>query len=214
MQRPAAPRLTVDSLLQAADSALRTLFAPAHGAGMPPNLPGEVPLAELDRRRVAGMMRVNHAGEVAAQALYQAQALLARSVETRAFMLRAAAEEGGHLAWCEQRLKELGDRPSLLNPFWYAGSFAIGAAAAVLSDRLSMGFVTETERQVEGHLAAHLKQLPAADQRSRRILETMQSDEIGHADAARAAGASELPKPVRQAMRLTSRLMTRTAYWI
>jgi ubiquinone biosynthesis monooxygenase Coq7 len=157
-------------------------------------------------------MRVNHAGEVAAQALYHGQALLARSDETRAFLLKAAAEEGDHLAWCEQRLHELGDRPSLLNPLWYAGSFAIGAAAASISDRLSLGFVTETERQVEGHLAGHLQRLPAADERSRRILETMQSDEVGHAEAASAAGAAELPQPVRELMKLTSKVMTGTAF--
>jgi ubiquinone biosynthesis monooxygenase Coq7 len=163
---------------------------------------------------VAGLMRVNHAGEVAAQALYHGQALLARSAATREFLLRAAAEEGDHLAWCEQRLRELGARPSLLNPFWYAGSFAIGAAAAAVSDALSLGFVTETERQVEGHLAEHLTQLPASDQRSRCILETMQREELGHADAARAKGAAELPPPVRALMGLTSKLMTRTAYWL
>lgn len=214
MNRPLAPGLTVDSLLQAADNALRALFAPARASRPPPDLPDPAPLAESERRLVAGLMRVNHAGEVAAQALYHGQALLARGEETRAFLLRAAAEEGDHLAWCEQRLKELGDRPSVLNPFWYAGSFVIGAAAAALSDRLSLGFVTETERQVEGHLAEHLTQLPGDDQRSRRILETMQSDELGHADAALAAGAAELPLAVRTLMGLASKLMTRTAYWL
>ena len=146
-------------------------------------------MTETERRHVAGLMRVNHAGEVSAQALYHGQALMARSAATREFLLQAAAEEGDHLAWCEQRLEELKARPSLLNPFWYAGSFAIGAAAAAFSDALSLGFVTETERQVESHLAEHLGQLPADDQRSRRILETMQSDEVRHAQQRRRAGS-------------------------
>ena len=214
MEAPKFPVLTLDGLLQAADSALRAVFAPATAGRSPANLPAETPLEGADRAHVAGLMRVNHAGEVAAQALYHGQALLARSHATREFLLRAAAEEGDHLAWCEQRLRELGARPSLLNPFWYAGSFAIGAAAAAVSDALSLGFVTETERQVEGHLAEHLQQLPPGDQRSRCILETMQREEVGHADAARAKGAAELPQPVRALMGMTSKLMTRTAYWL
>ena len=214
MERPPPPVLTVDSLLQAADNALRALFAPAHSDRTPPGLPDPCPLDDADRRHVAGLMRVNHAGEIAAQALYHGQALMARGATTREFLLRAAAEEGDHLAWCEQRLNELGARTSLLNPLWYAGSFVIGAAAAALSDTLSLGFVAETEHQVEGHLAEHLERLPASDLRSRRILETMQNDELGHAHAAISAGARELPQPIRNAMRMTSRLMTRTAYWI
>jgi 3-demethoxyubiquinol 3-hydroxylase len=214
MDRPVAPPLTLDKLLEAADNALRALFAPAASARTPPDLPEPPVLSEAERARVAGLMRVNHAGEIAAQALYHGQALLARSAATREFMLRAAAEEGDHLAWCEQRLRELGASASVLNPCWYAGSFAIGAAAAALDDRLSLGFVAETERQVEGHLAAHLERLPAGDRRSRRILETMRDDESRHAQAAAARGASELPPWVRTGMRLTSKLMTRLAYWI
>jgi 3-demethoxyubiquinol 3-hydroxylase len=214
MERPAAPVLTVDNLLQAADNALRALFAPARADRAPFSLPAAPALGDADRRLAAGLMRVNHAGEIAAQALYHGQALMARSPRTREFLLHAAAEEGDHLAWCEQRLHELGARPSLLNPFWYAGSFAIGAAAAALSDTLSLGFVAETERQVEGHLAEHLERLPVQDLRSRRILETMQREEVGHAHAATSAGARELPPPIRHAMKLTSQLMTRTAYWI
>jgi ubiquinone biosynthesis monooxygenase Coq7 len=206
--------LTVDSLLQAADNALRALFAPAQATRTPDGMPEAPVLQEADRRHVAGLMRVNHAGEIAAQALYHGQALLAHGEKTREFLLRAAAEEGDHLAWCEQRLGELGARPSLLNPLWYAGSFVIGAAAAALSDSLSLGFVAETERQVEGHLAEHLDRLPESDLRSRRILETMQADEVGHAHAATKAGARDLPAPVRAAMRLTSQVMTRSAYWI
>ena len=214
MERPRAPVLTVDSLLQAADNALRALFAPAQATRSPDGMPEAPVLQEADRRHVAGLMRVNHAGEIAAQALYHGQALLAHGEKTREFLLRAAAEEGDHLAWCEQRLGELGARPSLLNPLWYAGSFVIGAAAAALSDSLSLGFVAETERQVEGHIAEHLDRLPESDLRSRRILETMQADEVGHAHAATKAGARDLPAPVRAAMRLTSQVMTRTAYWI
>jgi ubiquinone biosynthesis monooxygenase Coq7 len=159
-------------------------------------------------------MRVNHAGEIAAQALYHGQALLARSPETREFLLQAARDEGDHLAWCEQRLEELGDRASWLDPFWYAGSFAIGAAAAAIGDGLSLGFVTETERQVESHLAGHLEQLPPADARSRRILEQMQSEEAGHAQAATRRGAQELPLPVRGLMKITAKVMTKAAYRI
>ena len=214
MNGPQPPQLTLDRLLQAADNALRALFAPAQASRTPLELPDSAPLRESDRRLVAGLMRVNHAGEIAAQALYHGQALLARNKETRQFLLRAAAEEGDHLAWCEQRLRELGDRTSLLNPFWYAGAFAIGAAAAALSDCLSLGFVRETERQVEGHLAEHLARLPVEDGRSRRILETMQHEETGHARAAQAAGAEELPPPLRALMGLTSKLMTRSAYYV
>jgi ubiquinone biosynthesis monooxygenase Coq7 len=177
--------LTVDSLLQAADNALRALFAPAQATRSPDGMPEAPVLQEADRRHVAGLMRVNHAGEIAAQALYHGQALLAHGEKTREFLLRAAAEEGDHLAWCEQRLGELGARPSLLNPLWYAGSFAIGAAAAALSDSLSLGFVAETERQVEGHIAEHLD-------RSRKAI--------------CAAGASSKPcRPMRSDMRTRPR---------
>src|SRR5258708_489162 len=208
------PDFTLDSLLGAADNALRALFAPARASRAPPDLPATAPLGETDRRLVAGLMRVNHAGEIAAQALYHGQALMARSDETRQFLLRAAAEEGDHLAWCEQRLRELGDRTSLPNPLWYAGPFPIGAAPAALSDRLSLGFVRETERQVEGHLAEHLARLPPEDARTRTILETMQREELGHAQAAQTAGAAELPALLRALMGLTSQLMTRSAYYV
>ena len=214
MNGPHPPAVSLDGLLQAADNALRALFAPAQASRTPPQLPDAPALGEPERRLVAGLMRVNHAGEIAAQALYHGQALMARNAEIRQFLLRSAAEEGNHLAWCEQRLRELGDRTSVLNPFWYAGAFAIGAAAAALSDRLSLGFVRETERQVEGHLAEHLARLPAADARSRQILETMQREESGHARAAQAAGAEELPPPLRTLMALASKLMTRSAYYV
>jgi ubiquinone biosynthesis monooxygenase Coq7 len=159
-------------------------------------------------------MRVNHAGEIAAQALYHGQALVARSAATRELLLKSAREETDHLAWCETRLKELESRPSLLNPLWYAGSFAIGALTGLLGDRTSLGFVVETERQVEGHLDEHLARLPPDDDRSRAILEAMRNDEIAHGTNARAAGGAELPSPVRSLMRSTARVMTSTAYWV
>src|SRR3984957_17236247 len=203
----------LDSVLKVADEALRTLFAPAASARTPA-LPPDNPLDDADKRHVVGLMRINHAGEVAAQGLYRGQAALSRSETTRAFLQRAAAEEGDHLAWCEARLRELGSHPSRLNPIWYLGSFAIGAAAAALGDGLSLGFVTETERQVEGHLASHLDRLPANDQRSRHIVELMKSDEAAHAQAAHARGAKSLPGPIPTLMRVAARVMTGTAYWI
>jgi 3-demethoxyubiquinol 3-hydroxylase len=175
---------------------------------------GRAPLSEADRLKSAALMRVNHAGEVAAQALYHGQALVSQSAATRDLLLRAAREESDHLAWCETRLKELGSRPSLLNPIWYLGSFAIGALAAATGDRTSLGFVVETERQVEGHLDEHLARLPTGDTRSRAILNVMRTDEIGHGAAAKSAGAAELPAALRVLMRQTARIMTTAAYWI
>jgi ubiquinone biosynthesis monooxygenase Coq7 len=203
----------LDSVLKVADETLRTLFAPAHSRRTL-SLAPESELTSAEKRHAAGLMRVNHAGEVAAQGLYRGQAALSRSGSTREFMERAAAEEGDHLAWCENRLTELDSRPSLLNPLWYVGSFAMGAAAATLGDKLSLGFVTETERQVEGHLASHLDRLPANDRRSRQIVEQMKSDEAAHAQAARSAGATELPAPLPTLMRYAARLMTSSAYWL
>jgi 3-demethoxyubiquinol 3-hydroxylase len=203
----------LDSVLKVADETLRTLFAPAHSERQLDLLP-ESGLSAAEKRHAAGLMRVNHAGEVAAQGLYRGQATLSRSNRTRDFMRRAANEEGDHLAWCEDRLRELNSRPSLLNPLWYLGSFAMGAAAAALGDELSLGFVTETERQVEGHLASHLDRLPANDQRSRQIVAQMKTDEAAHAQAARAAGAAELPPPIPTLMRYAARVMTSSAYWL
>lgn len=170
--------------------------------------------SEADRRHAAGLMRVNHVGEVCAQALYQGQALFAQDPAIRAQLDEAAREEEDHLAWCAQRLQELNDRPSLLNPLWYAGAFAIGALAGRLGDKISLGFVAETERQVEHHLDGHLDKLPEQDTRSRAIVAQMREDEIRHGDNARQAGGIDLPAPIRQAMRAASRVMTATAYRI
>jgi ubiquinone biosynthesis monooxygenase Coq7 len=164
------------------------------------------------RRHVAGLMRVNHAGEIAAQALYRGQALLARDPAVREQLLQAAAEERAHLQWCAARLHELDDAPSLLAPFWYAGSFAIGTAAALAGDRTSLGFVEETERQVCDHLDEHLGRLPEQDTRSRAILKTMRDDEARHGSAAQAAGARRLPEPVRRLMGAVARVMKFGAY--
>src|SRR5688572_27665832 len=210
----------LDTFISAADRALRALLAPpASGRPVPsPSLKTPVPkedgggLSPEDRRESAALMRVNHAGEVAAQALYHAQALFARNPQVRDFLLHAAREETDHLAWCEARLQELGARPSVLNPLWYAGSFGIGTLAALLGDRASLGFVAETERQVEGHLKSHLDRLPADDQRSRAIVEAMCHDEIGHGQEAQGAGAVPLPGPVRELMRRTAQIMTHTSY--
>ena len=175
----------------------------------------ETPALNDDERQTSiRLMRVNHAGEVAAQALYQGQALTARLDDVRDEMRQAASEEVDHLAWCEDRLAELGGRPSLLTPFWYAGSFAIGAAAGIAGDRWSLGFVAETEAQVVDHLNAHLESMSDNDRASRTILEHMREDEERHGNAARDAGGSPLPAPVKRVMHLVSRVMTRTAYWI
>jgi len=204
----------LDAVLTVADQTLRTLFAPARSARQP-ELPADTDaLTSAEKRHAAGLMRVNHAGEIAAQGLYRGQAALARSAATRQFLEHAADEEADHLAWCESRLLELGSRPSWLNPLWYLGSFSLGAAAALLGDAVSLGFMTETETQVEGHLAGHLDRLPAADHRSRRILELMKSEESAHGQSAQARGAASLPAPVPVLMRAAARLMTGTAYWL
>ena len=205
-----------DRLLISADSALRTLFGRPQTTerANPAARLAEADLGEQERRHVARLMRINHTGEVCAQALYQGQALTARLPETRKRLARSAREENDHLDWCETRLEELGDRKSLLNPLFYAGAFAIGAAAGLAGDRWSLGFVVETERQVENHLDDHLGQIPERDERTRAVLEQMKADEIHHAQVAKVAGGAELPAPVRLFMRLTSKVMTRTVYWL
>jgi ubiquinone biosynthesis monooxygenase Coq7 len=209
----------LDTWIGAADRALRALFAPAHASRPVPQPTASTngtasELSPDEKRRAAALMRVNHAGEIAAQALYHGQAMAARSEATRKLLLDAAREETDHLAWCESRLKDLDSRPSLLNPLWYAGSFFIGALAAFAGDRASLGFVVETERQVEGHLDEHLGRLPVADARSRAIVHQMRADEAAHGANARAAGGMDLPVPVRALMRHTARVMTGTAYWV
>jgi ubiquinone biosynthesis monooxygenase Coq7 len=206
--------MSTDSLITAIDRALRAVFAPAQASRPTPGPQNEAPLSQTERREAAALMRVNHTGEIAAQALYEGQAWVARSPATRDLLLKAAREETDHLAWCETRLRELDSRSSLLNPLWYAGSFAIGAIAATFGDRVSLGFVTETERQVERHLDSHLARLPARDLRSRAIVEAMRKDEIDHGNTAQAAGAAHIPAPARELMRHTARLMTGTAYYL
>lgn len=212
-----ARRMTpADRLLVNVDQALRTLFGRPAVTGRP-HPAAEVTAGELDaaeRTLAMRLMRVNHTGEVCAQGLYQGQALTARLGTTRAKMEQAAAEENDHLDWCEQRVKELGGHTSVLNPFFYAGSFALGAVAGAVGDRWSLGFVAETERQVVHHLDEHLQHLPAQDAPSRAIVEQMKLDEAHHATAAADAGGRPLPLPVRLAMRMTAKLMTRSVYWV
>jgi ubiquinone biosynthesis monooxygenase Coq7 len=208
---------SADRLLTAADGALRALFATARAARPTPAPPPGTPrpeLTEAQRREAAGLMRVNHAGEVAAQALYHGQALVARNPRVREALLAAGREEADHLAWTGERLAELGSRRSLLDPLWYVGSFAIGVGAGLAGDRTSLGFIEETERQVEGHLGGHLQRLPAEDVRSRAIVEQMRSDEIAHGRRANELGAAVLPLPVRKLMQMTASVMTRSAYWL
>jgi ubiquinone biosynthesis monooxygenase Coq7 len=205
----------IDRLIGEFDKAIKVLAAPAHAKRpLPSSAGGEFVLDDAEALASARLMRVNHSGEVSAQALYQGQALTAREPRVAAAMRDAAEEEMDHLAWCEQRLRELHGRTSLLNPLWYAGSFAIGALAGALGDKTSLGFIAETEKQVETHLRGHLDRLPAADQRSRAIVGQMTHDEAAHGAHAASLGATELPLPLRSAMRLTSRLMTFSSHWL
>jgi ubiquinone biosynthesis monooxygenase Coq7 len=207
--------LDLDRLITAFDNGLRTLLAPAHSARAVPGAAlAEPEMTAPERQVAAALMRVNHSGEICAQALYQGQALTARNATARAALEQAAVEETDHLAWTAQRIEELGGRASVLNPLWYAGSFALGAAAGFLGDKWNLGFLAETERQVEGHLEGHLDRLPAQDEKSRAIVNEMKVDEARHARTAVDHGAAELPEPVTLAMKLGSRVMTRTAYWI
>lgn len=207
----------MDRLLGLADTALmqaRSGSVDHAKRASPAATIADVAMTAQDRREVSGMMRINHTGEVCAQALYLGQAAVAKDEKTRAHLLHAADEELDHLHWCQQRLDELQARPSLFNPLWYAGSFAIGAGAALFGDAVSLGFVVETERQVEAHLGEHLERLPSGDERSRAILSTMQAEEAAHGAAARAAGGSDLPKPVKTMMRWSADLMKAVAYRI
>jgi ubiquinone biosynthesis monooxygenase Coq7 len=203
----------IDRLLIEAERGLGTALGGALHSDRPnPASSADPELDDAERRHAAGLMRINHTGEVCAQALYFGQAAVARGSGTRAAMLQAAQEEGDHLAWCAQRLRELHSRPSLLNPLWYAGSYAMGLTAGLAGDGYNLGFVVETERQVEAHLGEHLKQLPEGDLRSREIVSQMQADEAAHGQAAQASGARDLPTPIPRLMRLASAVMKAVAY--
>ena len=205
----------MDHLIAAADSALRTLFAKPRAMRACPVVPAEeTKLQPGERRQAAALMRVNHVGEICAQALYTAQAVATKNPELRRHFENAASEETDHLAWTSERLHELGDRPSLLNPLWYAGAFGIGLVAARFGDPVSLGFVVETERQVEQHLQSHLDRLPAQDHASRAIVAQMKEDEAAHAASALEAGGIELPAPVKGLMRAAAKVMTTTAHYI
>ncbi|AWI75501.1 MAG: demethoxyubiquinone hydroxylase family protein [Azoarcus sp.] len=195
------------------DKALRTVFAPAMTVRpVPGNDLPDAPLDEDEKRHAAALMRVNHCGEICAQALYQGQALMSKDESIRKALEQASQEETEHLAWTEQRIAELGGRKSLLNPLWYGSSLAVGMLAGRFGDRWNLGFLAETERQVESHLHGHLERLPAEDRKSRAIVEQMKADEISHANTAVRLGANELPAPVKGLMRLFSRVMTETVY--
>jgi ubiquinone biosynthesis monooxygenase Coq7 len=205
----------LDQLIIGFDKALRTVFADAYTVRPVPGeaLP-EADLSEQEKRHAASLMRVNHCGEICAQALYQGQALMSRNEGIKNALAGAAHEETEHLAWTERRIAELGGRKSLLNPLWYSGSLAIGMVAARFGDGVNLGFLAETERQVEAHLDSHLDRLPEQDLRSREIVEQMKIDEVAHADTAVRLGAVELPAPVKAAMKATSKVMTGVAYWL
>jgi len=203
----------IDHWLGEAQGALDTVFARPHALRPNPAIgQAETALDAAERRHAAGLMRINHSGEVCAQALYSGQAAVARDPQVRAHLREAAQEETDHLAWCAERLEELDSRPSLLNPLWYAGSYAIGVAAGLRGDGWTLGFVVETERQVETHLAEHLATLPEADARSRAILEVMKADEARHAKQALDSGARRLPLPIPQTMAVVAKLMKTLAY--
>ncbi|UUZ62463.1 2-polyprenyl-3-methyl-6-methoxy-1,4-benzoquinone monooxygenase [Polaromonas sp. P1(28)-13] len=205
----------MDVLLNATDNALRTLFAkPRASRACPTVAEQSTQLTTQEQAKAGALMRINHVGEVCAQALYAAQALGTRDPALRQHFLEASREEGDHLAWTKGRLDELGARPSLLNPLWYAGAFGLGLVASRVGDRLSLGFVVETERQVEAHLATHLEKLPEGDHESRAIVAQMKDDEALHARAAEDAGALQLPAPVKTLMRLAAKVMTTTAHYI
>ena len=206
---------TTDVVVLLADDALTTLFGRPRTTGRenPGATVDEGQLSSFEKAQSARLMRVNHSGEVCAQALYRSQALTARSDDLKKRMVQAAREENDHLRWCEDRIETLGGKKSLLNPIWYAGSFALGAVAGLIGDRWNLGFLAETERQVEKHLEGHLDRLPESDARSRAVVRQMKEDELSHATSALQAGAAELPDPIKNWMRLTSRVMTKTSHW-
>lgn len=207
--------ITIDKLIIGFDSALRTLLSPAQTVRPVPG--SELPehdLTDSEKRLSCALMRVNHVGEVCAQALYQGQGLTARNQDVQQTLMQAAREETEHLAWTERRIAELGGRKSFLNPLWYGGSFTIGVIAGILGDKWNLGFLAETENQVGAHLNSHLDQLPVNDEKSRAIVTQMKVDEACHATMALSYGGAELPLPVKLAMKLSSKVMTKTAYWV
>jgi len=205
----------LDKLIIEFDKGLRTVFAAAQSVRpFPDREVPEASLSDQEKRHAAALMRINHTGEVCAQALYNGQALTARNPQIEAELRQASQEETEHLAWCEQRIHALGSHKSLFNPLWYTGSFAIGALAGALGDKWNLGFLAETERQVGRHIDHHLQELPAGDARSRAVLVQMAIDEAKHADTAVHHGGAPLPAPVKLAMQLTSRIMTKTTYWV
>jgi ubiquinone biosynthesis monooxygenase Coq7 len=207
---------TTDVFLLLADDALTTLFGSPRTTGRedPGAMVNEGKLSSFEKTQSVRLMRVNHSGEVCAQALYRSQALTARSDTLKKQMIQAAREENDHLQWCEHRIKTLGGKKSLLNPIWYSGSFALGAIAGLIGDRWNLGFLAETERQVETHLEDHLQRLPASDFRSQAVVRQMRDDEANHATAALRAGATELPGPIKGLMRIVSKVMTKTSHWV
>jgi ubiquinone biosynthesis monooxygenase Coq7 len=205
----------IDRLIIEFDRSLRTLLADAHSVRPHPDAQlADSSLEDAEKKLAAALMRVNHTGEVCAQALYNGQSLTARNADTVAALRQASREETEHLAWCEKRISELGGHKSIFNPLFYGGSLALGAVAGALGDKWNLGFLAETERQVGRHLDDHLERLPASDAKSRAILEQMRTDEAEHAATAVSHGAAELPKPVKAAMQLVSKVMTRTSYYL
>lgn len=206
--------MMIDRLITTFDTGLRTVFTSANGARpRPDSTIQDSPMSETQKQHAAALMRVNHVGEVCAQALYSGQAFVSNNPQVVNALKQAAAEEVDHLAWCEGRIKELGGRKSLLNPLWYVGSFGLGTVAGLLGEKWNLGFLAETEKQVEAHLDSHLQQLAAEDAKTRCIVEQMKADEREHAALARHLGGQELPQPVKIGMKLASKIMTKTAYY-
>jgi 3-demethoxyubiquinol 3-hydroxylase len=208
--------MSIDKLITTFDTGLRTVMAQARGFRPRPDadIPEEIALSYAEKQHAAALMRVNHTGEICAQALYSGQAFTSRNPQIVNALKQAGDEEIDHLAWCESRIKELGGRKSLLNPFWYAGSFALGAAAGAIGDKWNLGFLAETEQQVGIHLSGHLDKLTQEDQKTRKIIEQMHQDELAHADTAKQLGAAELPPPIKLGMKIASKLMTSTVYYV